>query len=493
MTYFPLKRKWIPGFLLFLSGCASLPKDQQTENLITPPSVEASVEKGLKSGYFSVGDWPEKNWWELFKSHQLDQLITKALEQNPTIQGIERRVEFARQTAQVVRSRLFPLLFFDADETWEYLSHNGLYRALNRHIPINANLIDLTLSFTYEFDFWGKNRHLFNAALGEMKAQEAESDLADLITSTSLAQAYFALKTNLQRKSLYEELFDVRNRIFQLQKLLLHKALVSKLPPLLSEEYLLEAEKLLSSIDEEIETDRHLINILLGRGPDVPLEIEEDEWLPAFSESLNLPDNLSLDLLARRPDLMAQIWRVEALANEVGAAKADFYPNINLTAFAGLESIAYHLLLKSHSTNAGLQPAIHLPIFTAGAIRANIRAKKAQFDEAVFEYNNLLLQSAGEVADLIVLARSIFEQKQDQQQIVDAAKARYELTALRAQKGLDNLLTQLYMREELIQKQLDDVSLLYSQYLAAVKLIKALGGGYQSAYSVPLTAQEDEG
>ena len=349
----------------------------------------------------------------------------------------------------------------------------------------------MTLSFTYEFDFWGKNRHLFNSALGEMKAQEAEAAQVDLITSTSVAQAYFALKTNLLRNDLYEELFEVRNAIFKLQKLLLSKALLSKLPPLLSEEQLLEAEKLVFNIKEEVQTDRHLLNILLGRGPDAPLEI--DESLPPLSKTLKLPENLSIDLLARRPDLMAQIWRVESLAHEVGAAKADFYPDINLTAFLGLESIAYHLLLKSHSKNAGLQPAIHLPIFTAGAIRANIRAKKAQFDEAVFAYNDLLLQSAKEVADLLVFTQSVFAQKEDQEQIVQASFDRYELTKLRVEKGLDDMLQQYYKREELILKQLDNVSLLYSQYLATVRLIKALGGGYQSEYSVPLTAQEDEG
>ena len=477
--------------MLLLSGCVSLPKDQQTENLVSPPSVAASIEKSINSGYFAIGDWPQEKWWEIFNSVQLNHLITEALAQNPTIQSIERRVEFAKQAAKVVHSRLFPLIFFDADETWQYLSHNGLYRALNPHIPINADLIDLTLSFTYEFDFWGKNRHLFNAALGENKAQEAESAEVQLITTTSVAQAYFALKTNLSRKRLYEELFEVRNRIFQLQNLLLDKALLSRLQPLLSKEDLLEAEKLVFSIENEVETDRHLINILLGRSPDIPLDIEEEPSF--FQASLALPENLSMDLLARRPDLMAQIWRVEALAHEVGAAKADFYPNIDLTAFVGLESIAYHLLFQTRSQTAALQPAIHLPIFTAGSIRANIRAKKAQFDAAVFEYNNLLLRSAQEVADLLILTQTIFQQKEDQDGIVEAAKIRYELTALRQQKGLDNLLTQYHVQQEWIEKQLDDVSLLYSQYLAAVKLIKALGGGYRSEYSVPLMAQEDKG
>ena len=239
-----------------------------------------------------------------------------------------------------------------------------------------------------------------------------------------------------------------------------------------------------------METDKHLINILLGRGPDTELLIRAE--LPATLTTLSIPDNLSLDLLARRPDLMAQIWRVEALAHEVGAAKADFYPNINLTAFAGLESTLYRLLFKSDSKTAALQPAIHLPIFTAGSIRANIRAKKALFDEAVFDYNNLLLQSAQEVADLFVLAKSIFQQKADQELIVEAAEERYDLTELRRVSGLDNLISQYLILEELILKRLDDVLLLYSQYLAAIKMIKALGGGYQSEYSVPLKAQRGE-
>ncbi len=467
-----------------------MPKDQQTANLIAPPSVETSIQQGMESGFFSVGNWPEESWWEMFGSSELNALIAEALEKNPTVHSFQKRVEYARQTSKVVRSKLFPLLFFDADETWQYLSKNGLYRAFNPKIPINANLVDLTLSFTYEFDFWGKNRHLFNAALGEMKAQEAESADVDLMTTTSLAQSYFALKTNQVRKNLYEELYEVRRQILNLQNLLQEKALLSKLQPLLSEENLLESEKLIIGIEEEIAIDKHLINILMGKGPDTPLELTADLLPP--SDQIALPEQLSLDLLARRPDLMAQIWRVEALAHEVGAAKADFYPNINLTAFLGLESVTYAKLLRNDSKTAGLQPAIHLPIFTAGAIRANIRAKKAQFDEAVFAYNDLLLKSASEVADLIVLLQSVLEKREDQQQIVNAAQSRCDLITLRQTSGLDNLLAQYAIQEELILKQLDDISLLYSQFLATIKLVKALGGGYLSEYNIPLRAEQHD-
>lgn len=483
------KAHFITGLIL-LSGCVSLPKDQQTQNLLVPPSLEKSIENGLATDFFSMGNWPSEKWWEIFNSPQLNGLIKEALGDNPSLQSIERRVEFAKQTAKVTRSRLFPLLNFDADETWELLSKHGLYRAFNPKLPIDANLVDLTLSFTYEFDFWGKNRNLYRADLGREKAEEAETAQVALLTTTAVAQAYFALKINLIRKRLFQELFEVRSAIFKLQNFLQEKALLSKLLPLFSEEQVMEAEKLVYAIAQEVETDKHLINILIGRGPDLPLEI--DDSLPYLDKNLTIPSNLSFDLLSRRPDLMAQIWRCEAIAHDVGAAKADFYPNINLVGLIGLESTLYRFLFNKTSKRAALEPAIHLPIFTAGAIRANIRAQKALFDEAVQTYNNLILNSAQEVADLIVIAQAIFEKQISQEEILKDAQERYDLTQLRYEQGLDNLLAVFFVEEEWIQKELDNVTLLYDQYVATIKLIKALGGGYQSEYGVPLRAKEEE-
>ncbi len=472
--------------LLILSGCVSLPKDEQTANLIAPPTLQTSVQEGLKTSFFTTGDWPTQSWWETFQSDQLNGLIEEAIGLNPTLQSIAQRINSAKQEAVIAKSRLFPLLFFDFTESWTYLSHNGLYRALNPTVPINANLVDLTLSFTYEFDFWGKNTHLFHAALGEERARRAETAQVELMTTTAVAQAYFALKTNLIRRQLYEQLYCVRQEIWGLQELMHAGALRSRFSPLRSAEDVGEAQKMLASIQEEVATTQHQLNLLVGRGPDTPIEV--DPVLNEFSESLKIPETLSLDLLARRPDLMAQVWHVEALAHEVGAAKADFYPSVNLTALMGLESIFYRKLFQEQSKTGSLKPAIHLPIFTAGAIRANVRAKKAAFDEAIFAYNNLILTSAAEVADLLVLAESIFSQKQTQDAIVSDALDRLSLIELTFEHGLSDAFEFYSLQEEVILKELENVNLLYGQYVAAIKLIKALGGGYHSEY-VPLTKE----
>jgi outer membrane protein TolC len=272
----------------------------------------------------------------------------------------------------------------------------------------------------------------------------------------------------------------VRKKKWELEKLLEQKSLLSRLDPIPTAENVLEAQKLLSAIEKEVAVDEHLLNILMGRGPDEPLDVSP--ICLDFTEKLKIPENISLNLMARRPDLMAQIWRLESLAHEVGAAKADFLPNINLAGLLGLETTIAHLLFKPQSVTTQLLPALNLPIFTAGAIRANVRAKKAAFENAIYDYNHLILQSVQEIADILAFSRSIFEQKTYQNSIVQDAKKLYDLSVLCLEKGLYDQLSVYTVQEKWIEKELDNVSLLYNQYLASIKLIKALGGGYHSEY-----------
>ncbi|MBM3207167.1 MAG: efflux transporter outer membrane subunit [Chlamydiae bacterium] len=466
--------------LLLLSSCLSMSKQELTQNVLELPSVDKTVEDGLTSGYFTQGQWPEKEWWKVYKDEKLDHLIQTALTNNPSIQSIFRRVEEAKQDAKVVRSKLFPLVFFNYEETWQYLSKNGLYRALNPTVPLGANLIDLSVSFNYEFDFWSKNLNGFRAALGREKSQEAEAAQVELITTTAVAQAFFALKTNIKKRNLQQQLVDATAAIYKLQTFMKNQALYSLLTPLTGHEDLQESQKILIDIDDEIKFDKHLLNILVGQGPDTELNIGDE--ISAIPEKLTLPQTLSIDLLARRPDLMAQIWKVEALSKDVAIAKADFYPSVNLMGFAGLESTMFAKLLHRSSKTGALEPAIHLPIFTAGAIRANVRSKKAAFDQAVFDYNELILKSTQEVADLIVLTQSIWEKKNIQNKIVSEAKHLYDLVELRFEEGLDNLFNVLASQISLLQKELEEITLIYNQYLSSIKLIKSLGGGYISSY-----------
>src|SRR5689334_11041890 len=209
-------KEWV--FLCLLTGCTvSMPEEERVAHILPAPSIDSSIAQALQSRFFTEDQWPSKKWWMAYGSRELNALIEIALGNNPTIEGVQQRVQYAKSRATIARSKLLPLLYFNASDDWEHLSKSGLYRALNPDITINPNLIDFSLSFTYEFDFWGKYRNLYHSAESLEKAAVAETAQADLITTTALAQAYFALKTNLVRRDLYKQLYWVRKDIFDLQ------------------------------------------------------------------------------------------------------------------------------------------------------------------------------------------------------------------------------------------------------------------------------------
>jgi NodT family efflux transporter outer membrane factor (OMF) lipoprotein len=451
-------------------------REDQVRNIIETPSIELSVVSSLGGDFFGTGAWPEKMWWTQYQSDELNLLIAKALEQNPSIQAVRERIEFARAQAVIARSQLLPLVYFNASDQLQYLSENGLYRALNPKIALGNQQIDFSLSFSYEFDFWGKYRNLYEAALGREKAARAETAQVELIVSTSLAQVFFALRTNLVRRDYYEQLWGIRKRYFDLQTKMMKNALYSKLVPLLSEEAVFAAKQRVYEVEQEIAVNRHTINVLAGRGPDERIEL--NERLVALPEMLAIPFEISSELLSRRPDLMAQIWRMDALAREVGAAKADFWPNVNILGLVGLESGSWSKLFEWVSRTIGVLPGLSLPVYTAGAIGANVDAKRALFDEEVYHYNDLILKSFQQVADLLAMGKAVYGEKEKQGQIVANAVARYRLTRSRQNSGIDSALTSYRIEEEAIEKKIEDVELLYQQYLVSVSLIRALGGGY---------------
>lgn len=451
-------------------------QEEQKKNLIEEPSLDQTIKENLESPFFSKGDWPKAAWWEDFGSEALNALILEAINSNPSIQSVRQRIELAKERAISAKSKLFPLVYFDADANWEYVSKHGIERAYNPEFPRFAKIIDLTLSFTYEFDFWDKYRNLFRSALSIEQAETAELAQIELITSTALARTYFALKANLVKQRVYSELYQVRKKLFLLRQLLLDEALDDLRSVLQTQERVEEAQKWLNSIEEEVSSSRYLINVLRGKGPDEPMEI--DGTLSDLAPTLTIPNTLSLDLLARRPDLMAQIWRVEALAHEVGAAKANFFPNINLADILGLSSTIFHLLFNPSSFENIFTPSLSLPVYTGGDIQAHLDAKRAEFQSAVFTYNDLILKSSEEVVDTLVFAKTVFANKVQQEAIVKQATLRLDLSNARLKSGLDNALDTLERKEELLQKELEDIDLSYGRYAAAIALIKALGGGY---------------
>ena len=184
------------------------------------------------------------------------------------------------------------------------------------------------------------------------------------------------------------------------------------------------------------------------------------------------------DLLGRRADIAAARWRVEAASRDVANAKTQFYPNINLVAFAGFSSIGLDRLLDAGSQQWGVGPALRLPIFDAGRLRANLRGKSADLDAAVESYNAAVIDAVRDVADQIASSQAITRQQAEQRAAQTAAEGAYEIAVQRYKAGLGNYLHVLTAETSVLNQRRQAVDLAARALDTQVGLMRALGGGY---------------
>ena len=237
----------------------------------------------------------------------------------------------------------------------------------------------------------------------------------------------------------------------------------------------------LAQYDEAIAVARNQLAALAGAGPERGSGIAAAR--AATRPATTLPAAIPLDLLGRRPEIVASRWRVEGAQHDVDVAKALFYPNINVVAFLGFSSIGLSKLLLAGSEAAGVGPAIHLPIFEGGRLNANLRGRAADVDLAVAAYNQAVIDAVHDLADALAsiggLSRIAAEQARARTATTDA----YNIAVIRYKAGLGNYLTVLTAQtQELIQDRLD-ADLAARAFELDVNLVRALGGGYVGSSS----------
>lgn len=466
---------WI-FLLLFLAGCARLPKDCNDCARLDPPSLESTTEEARREGPFTTGNFPDECWWHLFEDAQLSTFVERSLEVQPSLKVAEARLLASEQTARMQKASLYPMIGLYAQGAQQYFGKNGFFRAFAPSFPGRINEYELSLNFSYEFDFWGKNRNLFEAALGEARAQAAEYAQVKVMLSTSVTLAYYTWQVERRRLSLLEEQKQLLEQRFSLTSLRKSGALDTEQQELLSNSELVLVTKRVVESRQLLKLAEHQIKMLLGMGPDDFLEIEL-RTLPQDAR-IALPAELSCNLLARRPDLTALIWRTEAAANRVGAAKAAFYPSINLTALVGLDSVFWTKFFTWPSREANAIPALNLPIFTGGFLRAQLRERRAEFEQATQAYNDQLLSAVKEVADQIAIVQKAQSDVELQAMIVQQKAQTSELVHKKNRAALSSLLEVIQAEEALNDAQLLSLSDQLQRLGAMVALVKSLGGGF---------------
>lgn len=464
-------------------GCSPRDKKGERASLIEIPSAELALFQAREGANFK-DSWPEKKWWHLFGDEQLNILVEKVLSHNQTIQKSIATLGEAKAKANKEKSKLLPMFYFTFSDGWEFFSQNNLLNTFAPGlVPPSLNNIDMFFNLNYDFDLFGKNKKLYRAALGEAKAQEAETSHVQLLATVACVSAYFSWQCDTKRLELLEKLSSLREKIIDLKQKRTLNGVDSDLEDTQARYQKETLEKLIHSTQNQIDLDRHLILTYMGESADKSLALLSND-LP-LNKMIPLPSYLSLELLSRRADLMAEIWRLEAAAQEIGAAKAAFYPNLNLMAFAGLNSVYWNKLFSSSSKDFGVDPAFTLPIFMGGVLRANLKLKQKAFDAAVYSYNQRILNAIKEVMDQLSSLLTHQKNLLSQEKRVDLNEHTSLLTQDRVEHGLDTAISFYEAEEEELFQKLELLQIKQQALLTTARLIQALGGGFHNTSKEP--------
>jgi hypothetical protein len=255
------------------------------------------------------------------------------------------------------------------------------------------------LDFSWELDFWGRNRQLLATALSGEQAAEADRHAARLAIAVAVVQAYVQFDLNYALLDVTNDNLKQQQSILDLTQQRVGAGLETVARVKQSEGTVALTRAGLAFVEASLALSRNQLADLVGAGPDRGQALTRPQLhTPA---EIVLPSTLPADLLGRRPDVVAARAQVEAAAHDIKAAEADFYPNVNLTAFAGFQAFGLSQLFESSDRIAGAGPALSLPVFNRGALRGQLYGRQAQFDSFVGQYNQTLLDAVKDVADVV--------------------------------------------------------------------------------------------
>jgi NodT family efflux transporter outer membrane factor (OMF) lipoprotein len=457
-----------------LAGCASVP------DLGAKP-VPAAAESFATAASFAdaSGEWPVEGWWQGFGDAQLDALIAEGLEGSPDLAIAAARVRAAEAMAQQAGAALLPRVGAEA-------SAGGVQQSANMGIPpefVPDGIQDtghVAATFSFDLDLWGRNRAALAAATSEAEAARVDAAQARLMLTTGIAAAYADLAGYYRALDVANEAVRVRAASADLSGERARAGLENQASQRQAESRAASARADVVALEEAIATTQSRIAALLGAGPDRALSIER----PQLTRSaLGLPANAGIDLIGRRPDIVAARLRSEAAAKRIDVARADFYPNISLSALVGLQSLGLSNLFSSGSEYGNGGAAISLPIFDGGRLPGRYRGARADYDAAVATYDRTLIGALRDVADIVASRAATARQLAGRREALAAAAEASKLAGLRYRAGLSNQIVQLTAEDSMVALDRAVAELEARQLSLDIALIRALGGGYRAQNS----------
>jgi multidrug efflux system outer membrane protein len=456
----------------WLTGCAGLPPKPKPAVLPTDAPL---------SDPGTGGSWPDPDWWKHYEDPDLDSLVDMALASSPTLATAHARFDTARQSVRIAGADSGARVAAASDASRQRLSDNGLFPPdlLGFHW---YDQYDLGLQASYTFDWWGKQRDAVEAAVDEAHAAQADRTAAALMLASSVADTYFGWQADQTRLALARELEATIRREGDIAAARIRADLDAAVDMNRATANLAAAREQIAVLEGSARLRVVALAALVGR-PAGELPALSVKRLPAISAGL--PDDARIDLIARRADLTASRWRVEAAERNRDAARAEFYPDVTINALIGLQSRDIGRLLRYDSRVPNVGAAFHLPIFDAGRLKARYGATQAAIDAAVAAYQDTLVGAARDVAAQVTERAEIAARRSQRQLEVDAAERLKQGAAARGRQGLDDTRAELSATESWISQRDALLQLDAAALSSDIGLQRALGGGYQRDKPTP--------
>lgn len=420
----------------------------------------------------AVGQRISNDWWTLFQSSDLDQMVRQALSGNQTLAAAQASLRQAEQEVRVAGGALYPRvdLAASAARQKENLSTFGL----SGHSPV-FNLYQVGPSVSYSLDLFGGNHRLI----------EQQTALAER-AGYQLDAAYLTLTGNVVTYAI--TIASVRAQIQAVQDIVaddetnLHLVQTAKAAGSANDVDLLQAESqlandrtLLPPLSQQLAVARHALAVLTGQSP--AAWSPPDFTLSTLKLPRELPLSLPSALVRQRPDILAAEAELHAASAAIGVATAQMYPNIELTAVLSQGALFPGQLWRDAATTASLGGGLTAPLFHGGALEAQRDAAARAYDASLASYKQTVLQSFGQVADVLQALTHDAEELAAQRYALDSSEASLRLVRLSYSAGAVGVL-QILEAERLVQQaRLGFVRAQAQRYLDSTQMFLAMGGG----------------
>lgn len=416
-------------------------------------------------------------WWTLFRDSELNGLVDRALAGNQELAGALARVQSARALSQIERAAWFPQLGILNTTTFERLSA----KSVGANLPSGASLPELErdryrlfLDLNYELDLWGRVRRGVEGARAREQAQRDLVDAQRLIVAAEVARHHFLTASLEAQGQILKETVALRQEALDLQTSRFQGGLANEMDVARARTELELTRADLVAIERQRGSLEHALAVLCGEPP-ADFQKQRSARLPAPPR---VPAGLPSTVLQRRPDLRAAEQNLRAANAAIGVAMADFFPSFRLVGTAGLESVGSEDFLQGRAKAANLGPQVTLPLFQGGRLLGGLRGARARHEEAIATYKQTVLTALREVEDALLDARTFERQRAAVAAAVAAAQETAKLARLRYDRGLSNYFEVVDAERVVLAARLSQAQLDGQRLVAAVQMLRALGGGW---------------